>query len=223
MRRPIVAVCSLAAVTLAVAAVAYGPMAWDAWRFSDDIRERRLQAGGPQARGAAIAVTCNHCHGENGNSRSDVYPALAGLPADYLLGQLKDFASGRRESPHMRPLAIYLPQADLEAISVHYAKQSVELPPQDSAAASSAPASTAAAAARLQACTGCHGTALQGATVAPRLAGQGASYLLRQIEAFRAGARKDASGAMAAVAQALNPAELEDLAKAASALRSAAP
>lgn len=224
MRRLVAAFGLLAALTLA--AVVYGPMAWDAWRFTEDIRERQLETSTPEARGAAIAVTCNQCHGENGNSRSDFYPALAGLPADYLLRQLADFASGRRESPHMRPLALYLPRVDQEVISAYYAKQGVQLPEQDVSAvlfAQGAQDAQAPAAARLQACAACHGQALQGGAQAPRLAGQGALYLMRQLEAFRSGARQDATGEMASMARSLVPAEIEGLAKAASAMRPAPP
>ena len=222
MKRAAAAAVLLAALT-ALAAVVYGPMAWDAWRFAEDIRERQLETSTPQARGAAIAVTCNHCHGENGNGQSDFYPALAGLPAEYLLGQLADFASGRRDSPHMRPLALYLPLADQEAISAHYAKQRVQLPEPDVPGAPPAPELHAGAAARLQACAVCHGTALQGGNRAPRLAGQGAVYLTRQLEAFRSGARQDSTGEMAAMARSLAPAEIEVLAKAASAMRAPPP
>lgn len=230
MRRLVAAFGLLAALTLA--ALVYGPMAWDAWRFAEDIRERQLETSTPEARGAAIAVTCNQCHGENGNSRSDFYPALAGLPADYLLRQLADFASGRRDSPHMRPLALYLPRADQEVISAYYAKQGVHLPEQDVPAvpfaqgaqdAQDAQDAQAAAAARLQPCAACHGQALRGGAKAPRLAGQGALYLRRQLEAFRSGARQDATGEMASMARSLLPAEIEGLAKAASALRPAPP
>lgn len=217
MRRSLVALGAIVALSMTLMAVNYGTVAWDAWRFSEDIATRHRFVDGPGGRGAQISMTCNHCHGENGNSRSDAYPALSGLPASYLTAQLKDFASGRRGSPHMRPLALYLSPADIEAISIHYAKQTVDLSGRESA---NVPVT--AVAGHLQACVACHGAALQGG-VAPRLAGQGAIYLQRQLEAFRAGARVDTDGTMAAVAKALNPAELEDIAKAASALRPVAP
>jgi cytochrome c553 len=38
-------------------------------------------------------------------------------------------------------------------------------------------------------CIGCHGDKLQGMDMVPRLAGRSPSYLLRQLLAFRSGAR----------------------------------
>lgn len=219
MRRLPATALALVGTALVVAAVLYGPTAVDVWHFTEDIKERRAQ--GAANRGASIAVTCNHCHGENGNSRNDFYPALAGLPADYLLAQMKAFSSGRRDSPHMRPLAIYLSDDDLKAVSAHFEKQSVDFPGQDAPVATSP-----AIAARLQTCVVCHGPSLQGVTgpgAAPRLAGQGYTYVLRQLEAFHTGTRVDATGAMAAFAKTLDRAELGALAKAASAQRPGPP
>jgi cytochrome c553 len=202
-------------------AVRYGPVAWDAWRFGQDIAAVHERVAQPHARGAMAALTCDHCHGENGNSINTDYPSLAGLPAAYLQAQMADFASGRRQAPQMQPLAMALSAEDVRAIGEYYAAQDVGWPavaPGDSA--------PAFAAERLQTCKACHGQDLRGGTgvaPAPRLAGQSASYLLRQLHAFRSGARQDATGAMVGVARTLEPAELEGLARAASALRPAPP
>jgi cytochrome c553 len=61
------------------------------------------------------------------------------------------------------------------------------------------------------ACVACHGPALQGmaAMLSPRLAGQGAAYVVAQLDAFASGTRQNAT--MKPVASALSPAEREAL------------
>ena len=58
-------------------------------------------------------------------------------------------------------------------------------------------------------CAGCHGPDLRGTGIVPPLAGRSPTYLLRQLLAFRTGARSTASGElMAPVVGAL---EVEDM------------
>lgn len=60
-------------------------------------------------------------------------------------------------------------------------------------------------------CASCHGASGEGQGSFPRLAGMDAGYLARQLEEFASGER--ASAVMAPVAQALQPADLEVLAR----------
>jgi cytochrome c553 len=58
-------------------------------------------------------------------------------------------------------------------------------------------------------CTSCHGPELRGLGLIPPLAGRSPSYLLRQLYAFRSGARAAPAGEpMRAVAAALDPRDL---------------
>jgi cytochrome c553 len=45
-------------------------------------------------------------------------------------------------------------------------------------------------------CIACHGDRLQGTALIPRLAGRSPTYLLRQLVAFRSGARAGPNGAL---------------------------
>ena len=47
----------------------------------------------------------------------------------------------------------------------------------------------------IKSCTGCHGPQLKGLGVVPAIAGRSPSYLLRQLMAFRSGARSTAASA----------------------------
>ena len=57
-----------------------------------------LPAGSVEA-GATKAAVCQACHGANGNSTNPEWPSLAGLGADYIAEQLKNFKDGKRNSP----------------------------------------------------------------------------------------------------------------------------
>jgi len=71
------------------------------------------------------------------------------------------------------------------------------------------------------ACVGCHGDRLQGMGAIPRLAGRSPTYLLRQLLAFRTGARAGAAGQpMAAVAAELDLGAMIDAAAYAASLES---
>ena len=58
--------------------------------------------------GAAKAVVCQACHGANGNSANPEWPSLAGIGADYIAEQLKNFKDGKRPNPVMMPNAMTL-------------------------------------------------------------------------------------------------------------------
>jgi len=63
-----------------------------------------LPAGSVEA-GASKAVVCQACHGANGNSSNPEWPSLAGVGADYIADQLKNFKEGKRTNPVMMPNA----------------------------------------------------------------------------------------------------------------------
>ena len=48
-----------------------------------------------------VNQVCAACHGTDGNSPSPANPNLAGLPAEYITGQLAHFKSGIRANPVM--------------------------------------------------------------------------------------------------------------------------
>ena len=73
------------------------------------------------AAGKARSATCAACHGANGISMIPMYPNLAGQKEQYLLKQLKDFKSKKRNDPVMTPMAMPLSTEDMENIAAYYA------------------------------------------------------------------------------------------------------
>ena len=70
--------------------------------------------------GEEINEVCAGCHGEYGEGgKQGEYPRLAGLPADYIIQQLKLFKEEKRKNMPMRPYANEreLPDEDIPSIA----------------------------------------------------------------------------------------------------------
>jgi cytochrome c553 len=168
------------------------------------------------ARQLAIAV-CASCHGPRGNSEQPKYPRLAGQSTNYLIAQLRNFrAQTRGDSDaisYMWGMAAELSDDSIEALAKYYAGQ------HPIARASSNSAEIARGreiylhgieSQGVPACASCHGTDARGTADFPRLAGQHAQYILKQLGAFQSNMRNVA--VMHGVAQNLRLAEMQTVA-----------
>ncbi len=72
---------------------------------------------------AAIAATCANCHGTQGRPVGAALPALAGMPKDYMLEQLRQFKSGARPATIMHQLSKGYTDAQLDQIAGYFARQ----------------------------------------------------------------------------------------------------
>ena len=66
--------------------------------------------------------TCGACHGEDGNSKIERIPSLAGQPETFLLNQLVFIREGVRQIPAMQEVVKGLKDADIQAIAAYFAK-----------------------------------------------------------------------------------------------------
>lgn len=166
-----------------------------------------------------IAFTvCGICHGPRGNSTQPKFPRLAGQNTHYLSAQLKAFRAQTRGDPdavgYMWGMAGELDDATVDALAAYYAEQKPE--------ASSA-GRDAALVARgreifehgiqaegVPACSSCHGPDAHGLQDFPRLAGQHAQYVLKQLASFQSNMRNVAI--MHGVAQNLRLPEMQAVA-----------
>lgn len=186
------------AAVVAGAAAFLVPDLVDYYRFGKamDNQAQASQAnGGPWPQ---FPETCFACHGPHGKSQNAEYPALAGQPAAYLESQLRAFASGQRDNPTMGPLARNLTDEQIRSLAAYYAKQVPAGSPN--VMESAALEARGKAVVQVRSCQACHGEALTGKNLAPRLAGQGEHYLAHQLAAFKSGRRHDATGAMDSIA-----------------------
>jgi cytochrome c553 len=145
----------------------------------------------PEAQRAAntlAATTCSACHGTAGRSTSSTFPNLAAQTAPYIEEQLKAFRDQTRADPdaeaYMWGMASQLSDATIGALAAHYAAQA---PPAGRAGNTQRVARGKAIfeqgllAKGIPACATCHGAHAQGNGPFPRLAGQHADYLLKQM------------------------------------------
>lgn len=169
-------------------------------------------AFGAGSGGAADA--CFTCHGLKGEGDGPV-PRLAGLSAGYLVKQLEDYAGRWRDEPSMSPIAKRLSDGDRLAVARYYAGLPEPEPRRVRPAMTGwRPFLDGDAERGLPPCARCHGPGGKGGGLAtPRLAGQTADYVRRQLLAFKDSRRRnDPRDMMGAVARSLTAAEIESLA-----------
>lgn len=168
------------------------------------------------ARHLAIGV-CGTCHGANGNSTQPKFPRLAGQSANYLRAQLKAFRQQTRGDPdalgYMWGMASQLDDTTIDALALYYSRQRPEpVHHGDSAAVSRGREifQHGVESEGVPACSSCHGPDGRGMADFPRIAGQHAQYVLKQLGSFKSNMRNVA--VMHGVAQNLRIEEMESVA-----------
>jgi thiosulfate dehydrogenase len=173
-----------------------------------------------QGDGAAIA--CEGCHGIDGAGNAQAgFPVLAHLPQTYFTKQIADFKSGKRSNPVMTPIAQALSDKDAELAASYYAGL---VRPNIQPDMSADPAVIALGENlaingdwnRLAPpCLKCH--AADGLGVAPAfppIAGQHASYIVSQLQAWKSGSRtNDPQSLMKSAVQNLTDDEMNAVAE----------
>jgi cytochrome subunit of sulfide dehydrogenase len=72
----------------------------------------------------SLAATCANCHGTAGRPVSNpAVPGLAGIPAVYMLEQMKAFKSGARAATVMHQLAKGYSDAQIDQLAAYFAAQ----------------------------------------------------------------------------------------------------
>jgi cytochrome c553 len=161
-----------------------------------------------------VAVsTCATCHGPQGRSTTPKFPVLAGQHASYLIAQMKAFKAQTRGDPdalgYMWGMAAPLDDAMIEALAAYYSAQKPGLGHGSETRAIARGAeiySSGIVAEGIPPCVSCHGANAAGTDDFPRLTGQHAQYLLKQLRSFQSNLRNVA--VMHGVAQELKTPEM---------------
>ncbi len=175
-----------------------------------------LAAGNVEA-GATKAVVCKACHGANGNSTNPEWPSLAGVGADYIAEQLKNFKDGKRNNPVMMPNAMSLSADDMADIGAYFDSLSntgLEADPSYWQAGEKLYRGGDAARG-IPACMACHGPTARGNEPAkfPALRGQQSVYLMKQLNDYASGTRTTGpNGIMETIAKRLSPEDIRNVA-----------
>jgi cytochrome c553 len=141
-----------------------------------------------QAAARLAATTCSTCHGTDGRNTSPAFPNLAAQTAPYLEAQLQAFRDQTRADPdaqaYMWGMAAQLSDPMIKAIAAHYsAKGAAAGVPGDAKlmARGKLIFQQGVVEQGIPPCATCHGDQAQGNGAFPRLAGQHAPYLLKQM------------------------------------------
>lgn len=158
---------------------------------------------------------CQFCHGRTGLSATTQFPKLAGQNVEYLTKQMFNFQSGARRSVVMGEQIAGLSGNEIEALAEYFSRQRMipektgggnQLARGRNLFFSGNPKTGVAA------CVGCHGERARGGQMLPRLAGQHAAYIERQLEAFIDRSRSNDRHKMHLVARNLTTAEIRAVA-----------
>jgi cytochrome c553 len=166
-------------IALIVSATMYIGVAWGA---------AEAPAASDSPLGRAVQ-TCGTCHGTNGRSVSPTFPNLAAQTAPYIEAQLKAFKDQTRADPdaqaYMWGMAAQLSDAQISELAEYFSKQAAPAPGKTGSPAAIARGKQVfeegVPARQIPPCASCHGVHGEGMATFPRLAGQHAPYLLKQI------------------------------------------
>jgi cytochrome c553 len=165
------------------------------------------------AKGAAsYGQVCVACHAADGNSTTAENPKLAQQHPEYLVKQLQEFKSGKRDNAIMKGFAAALSDDDMRNIAYWLADQKATngfAQNKDTIRLGERIYRGGIADRQIAACAGCHSP--NGAGIPsqyPRIAGQHAGYTESQLKAFRDGVRHN-NIQMTGVAAKMNDREIK--------------
>ncbi len=164
------------------------------------------------AKGSTLAAACQGCHTADGSRGLPANPILQGQHPEYILKQLGEFKSGKRNNPIMKGMAAILSDDDAKHVAAFYAGKLAQpgfAKGKDTVYLGEKIYRGGIAERNVPACAGCHSPNGAGIPAQfPRVAGQHADYTEAQLVAFRGGARGN-SAQMAAIAGKLNDREIK--------------
>jgi cytochrome c553 len=163
-----------------------------------------------QAMSAAERLeSCAACHGEDGNSKMENIPSIAGQPAFFLVNQLILMRERVRPVEAMAPFVKDLKDDEVTALADRFAKLPAKASDEK---IDQALVAKGAAIANQKRCVSCHGPALAGSDQIPRIAKQRVDYLVKSLKEFRDGTRPGADTNMSVPVAGLSNDDLTALA-----------
>ncbi|WP_374592498.1 cytochrome c [Aquabacterium sp.] len=153
---------------------------------------------GDVKKGEAAAQMCQSCHVADGSRGAPTFPILQGQIPQYVVKQLGDFKSGKRQNAIMNGMAAALTDEQMVDVAAFYASKKAkegDAKDKDLVALGEKIYRGGVAETKVPACSGCHSPNGAGIPAQyPRLAGQHAEYIVAQLNAFRAATFNTAAG-----------------------------
>ncbi len=161
---------------------------------------------------ASFTAVCVACHAADGNSAIAANPKLSQQHPEYLIKQLQEYKSGKRNNAIMKGFATALSDDDMKNIAYWVASKPVKpgfAKDKELVALGERIYRGGIADRQVPACAGCHSPSGAGIPAQyPRLGGQHAEYTATQLTGFRDGVRKN-NLQMTQVAAKLNDREIK--------------
>jgi cytochrome c553 len=170
---------------------------------------RSRDIANPNISGETLALqVCSNCHGATGNSKSPNFPNLAGQQEAYFVAQLSGFKAHSREDPagfeYMWGISHNLTDKQIQELAAHFAAQHPERQRTEGKperiAAGKAIFTGGIPDKGIPPCASCHGPEGKGNATFPRIAGQHADYLVKQLTVFQRTNERPAATLMKTVA-----------------------
>ena len=156
---------------------------------------------------------CIGCHGSEGNSEVLIYPNLANQHPEYIAKQLMNFKNKSRVNYAMNQFAGSMTEDDIADMAAYFADPAAvaNVVSRKVMPVAAITAEVIAGKAKAAACAACHGAdGNSPVAIYPKLAGQSTDYLVKQLQEFKAGTRKDP--VMAPMAAALSEQDMLEIA-----------
>lgn len=162
-------------------------------------------------------TVCSSCHGYTGNSESPQFPKLAGQQREYLVAQLTDFKGHARADARGQQFMwgfSHLSRAQIEGLADYFSSQSpmrgTGTPAGDRGEMLFEHGLPSAGVVQ---CAACHGAKGEGHGQFPRLAGQHADYVYKQLKVFQTTEDRPRGAPMKVVTHNLTDADAKALAQ----------
>ena len=182
-------------------------------------RTRSLADPGTSAITIAVQV-CSNCHGVTGRSTSPNFPMLAAQVEPYLIAQLAAFKHHGRSDPdgfeYMWGVSAHLTDAQITGLAHYYFSQP---PPEgrdgdpEKIAVGRHIFEEGISSKNVSACSSCHGAAAQGMATFPRLAGQHAAYIIKQLLVFQQTDTRPEGAVMKAITHGMSATSMTEVAE----------
>jgi cytochrome c553 len=188
-----------------VVAAALVLVASSVWAQADTARAEKIVSG-----------SCFLCHGENGESSSEIFPKLAGQHANYIAKQLENFKVGKRKSTAMADMASRLSSEDMTALGHYFETKKSDpevIKDSELAGVGRYVFHNGNKFSGVPACASCHGKEGLGTANLPRLAGQYASYIETQLKLFSQRERTNDNAVMHSIVSKMSPLEMAAVAE----------
>lgn len=184
--------------------------------------ERSRSLADPAVPAIAIAQqVCSNCHGIDGNAESPNFPNLAAQQEAYFIAQLNGFKSHGRSDPagfeYMWGLSKNLTDAQIAGLAAFYAKQTPRRGWQNASSSALHDEgkklfNEGISASGVPPCGTCHAADAGGQAAFPRLAGQHADYLVKQLMVFQRTDERPEGSVMKGIAHSLTAQNMEAVA-----------